>query len=103
MLVEKYRMALNRDKYENEVWNDYAINLNRILFDVIQRTCSFLDGLYMDEKCLLIDTIKKINQVSRLQNKLKYWKEKKRTLKKEGTSKTSPKKAVLRIKQPKKV
>ena len=59
VLFEKYRMALNQDKYDIEVRYDDAIKRNRIFFDFMQQTFSCLDGLYMDEKCHLIDTIKK--------------------------------------------
>ena len=59
MLFEQYRMALKRDSYDIEVRNDDAINRNQIFFDFIQWTFNRLDGLYMYEKCLLIDTIKR--------------------------------------------
>ena len=50
-------MALKRDKYDIEVKNDDAIKRNRIFFDFMQRTFNPLDGLYLHEKSLLIDTI----------------------------------------------
>ena len=50
-------MALNRDKYDTEVRNDDAIKHNQIFFDFMQQTFNFLDGLYLHEKCPLIDTI----------------------------------------------
>ena len=52
-------MAINRDKYDIEVRDDDAIKRNQILFDFMQQKFSCLDGLYMDGKYLLIDTIKK--------------------------------------------
>ena len=57
--LKKYRMALNWDKYDIEVRDDDAIKRNQILFDLMQHTFNRLDGLYMDEECILIDTIKK--------------------------------------------
>ena len=57
MLFEQYRMALNRDKYDIEVRNDDAIKRNQILFDFMQQNFNRLDGSYIHEKCLLIDTI----------------------------------------------
>ena len=52
-------MVINRYKYDIEVRDDDAIKHNRIFFDFMQQTFSFLDELYMDEKCLFMDTIKK--------------------------------------------
>ena len=52
-------MALNRGKYEIEVLNDDAIKRNRIFFDLLQLTFYRLDGLYLREVCLLINTIMK--------------------------------------------
>ena len=54
-------MALNRDKYDIKVRYDDTIKLNLILFHFVQQKISCLNGLYMDEKCIFIDTIKKIN------------------------------------------
>ena len=51
-------MDLNWNKYDIEVQNDDAIKRNQIFFDFMKQTCNRLDGLYMHEKCLLIDTIK---------------------------------------------
>ena len=59
VLTEKYRMAFNWDKDDIEVRDDDTINHNRILFDYMQQTFSCLDGLYMEEDSILIDTIKK--------------------------------------------
>ena len=50
-------MALNWDKYDIEVRNDNAIKRNRILFDFMQLTFNCLDGLFLREECLVIDTI----------------------------------------------
>ena len=58
-LFEKYRMAINWDKYDIDILDDDAIKRNRIFFDFMQRTFSFMDGLYMDGNFLLIGTIKK--------------------------------------------
>ena len=53
-------MAIYQDKYDIEVRDDDSINHNQIFFDFIQQMFSCMDGLYMDEKCLLVDTIKKV-------------------------------------------
>ena len=58
LLFEQYRMALNWVKYDIEIRNDDTIKRNQILFDFIQHTFNRLDGLYLHERCLLIDTIK---------------------------------------------
>ena len=50
-------MVLNRGKYDIEVQNDDAIKRNRILFDFMQQMFNLLDGLYIHENFLLIDTI----------------------------------------------
>ena len=52
-------MAPNQEKYDIEVQDYDAIKRNQIFFDFMPKTFICLDGLYMDEKCLLIDTIKK--------------------------------------------
>ena len=57
VLFEQYIMALNKDKYDIEVQDDDAINCKRIIFDFVQWTFNYLDGLYLHEKCLLINTI----------------------------------------------
>ena len=59
LLFEQYILALNQDKYAIEIQNDDAIKHNRIFFDFMQRKFNRLDGLYLREKCLLIDTIMK--------------------------------------------
>ena len=59
VLFEQYIMALNWYKYDVEVLNDDAINRKRIFFDFVQRTFNCLDGLYLRERCLLIDAIMK--------------------------------------------
>ena len=58
VLFEQYRMALIRDKYDIDVWNYDAIERNQIFLDFVQQMFNRLDGLYLHEKCLLIDTIK---------------------------------------------
>ena len=58
LLFEQYRMAHKRDKYEIEVRDDDAIKRSGF-FDFMQQTFNLLDGLYMDGKFILIDTIKK--------------------------------------------
>ena len=50
-------MGIKRGKYNIEVQNYDAINHNRIFFDFMQRTFNRLDGLYLHEKIILIDTI----------------------------------------------
>ena len=62
-------MALNRDKYNIEVRNDDAIKRNKILFDFMQQTFNSQDGLYLNEKSLLIYTI--IKDQSRKQSEAK--------------------------------
>ena len=57
LLFERYRMALGRDKYDIKVQNDDAIKRNQIFFDFMQRKFNRLDGLYLHENFLLIDTI----------------------------------------------
>ena len=59
LLFEQYIMAPNWEKYDIEVRDDDAIKRNQILFDFMQQQFSCLDGLYMDGKYLLIDTIRK--------------------------------------------
>ena len=59
LLFKQYRMALNRETYYIEVENDDAIKRNRIFFDFMQPTLNRLDGLYVHERFLLIDTIMK--------------------------------------------
>ena len=71
MLFEQYRMTLKRDKYNIEVRDDDAINRNQVFFDFMQQTFKSLDGLYMDERFILMDTKNNINGGSRLQRKLK--------------------------------
>ena len=87
-------MAINWDKYDIEVRNDDAIKRNRIFFDFMQQTFNRLDGLYLNEKCLLMDTI--IESQSRKQSAAdieRMNREKKtRNKRKEGTSRLSPKK-----------
>ena len=51
-------MAPNQDKCDIEVRDDDANKYNQIFFDFMQRTLNFLDGLYMHENFVLIDTIK---------------------------------------------
>ena len=57
VLFEQNRMALNQEKFDIEVRNDDAINCNQMFFDLMKRTFDRLYGLYMHEKCPLIDTI----------------------------------------------
>ena len=71
MLFEQYRMTLKRDKYNIEVRDDDAIKRNQVFFDFMQQTFKSLDGLYMDERFILMDTKNNINGGIRLQRKLK--------------------------------
>ena len=57
LLFERYRMNLNQDKYDFEFRNDDEIKRNQIFFDFMQLTFNCMDGLYIHEKFLLIDTI----------------------------------------------
>ena len=90
-------MALNRDKHNIEVRDDDAIKRNWILYDFVQQTFSYLDGLYMDGKCPLIDRIK--NNQLRKQSAWEFERlnrdKKGKKQKKEGTSKPSPKKMLF--------
>ena len=52
-------MTLNRYKYDIEVRNDDAMKCNPIYFDFMQQISNRLDGFYLHEICLLIDTIMK--------------------------------------------
>ena len=60
LVFGQYITDLKRDKYSIEVQDDDAIKRNQICFDFMKQTLSCLDGLYMNEICLLIDTIKNI-------------------------------------------
>ena len=64
-------MDLNWEKYGIHYRNDDAIKRNRIIFDFMQQNFNSLDELYLNEKCLLINTIKNINGGSIVQRKLK--------------------------------
>ena len=84
VLFEQYRMALNREKYDIEVRNDDAMKRNQILFYFMQQTFNRLDGLYLHEICLLIDTIIKDQlrkqsaaEIERLNEETKCQKQKK--------------------------
>ena len=55
--LKKYITALKQDKYYIEVQNDDAIKRDQIFFDFMQRTFNRLDGLYLHDRILLIDTI----------------------------------------------
>ena len=50
-------MALKQDKYDIEVQKNDAMKRNKIFYYFIQRTFNRQDGLYLNEKSLLIDTI----------------------------------------------
>ena len=52
-------MAFNWDKYYIEVRNDESIKHNRIFLDFTQQTFNCLNGLYLCEGYLLMDTIMK--------------------------------------------
>ena len=51
-------MDFNQDKYDIDVRNDDSIKRNQIFFDFLQWTFNLLYGLYLNDKCLLINTIK---------------------------------------------
>ena len=97
LLFEQYRMALNQDKYENEVRNDDAIKCYQIFFDFMQQTLNRLYGLYLHGKTFLLDTIIKNKLRKQSEAKIEKLNREKnyRNQKKEGTSKPSPKKYVL--------
>ena len=57
ILFEQYIMALNWETYDIEVINDDAIKRDQIFFDLMQRTSNRMDGLYIRERFILIDTI----------------------------------------------
>ena len=50
-------MSLKRDKYDIEVQNYDTIKCNQIFVDFVQRTFNRIDGLYLHEKILLMDTV----------------------------------------------
>ena len=85
VLFEKYRMALKRDKDAIEIQGDDAINRNRLFFYFMLRMFNHLNQLYEKENILLIYKI------------LKYQSRKESA--KGNTSKPSPKKVVLRMRQ----
>ena len=66
VLFEQYRMDLKQYTYGIEVQDYDAIKRNRILFDFVRWTFNCLDGLYLHEKVLLMDTI--IEKQSRKQS-----------------------------------
>ena len=78
-------MALKRNKDAIEIQGDDAIKRNRLFFYFMLRMFNHLNQLYEKEKSLLIDTI------------LKY--QSRKYSAKEITSKPSPKKVVLRMRQ----
>ena len=57
LIFEQYRTALNQEKHEIEVQNDDAIKRNQILFAFMQWKFNRLDGLYLHQTYILIDTI----------------------------------------------
>ena len=57
VLFEKYRMALQRDKYAIEIQGDDAIKCNQLFFDFMLRMFNRLNQLYEKGKSLLIYTI----------------------------------------------
>ena len=97
LLFEKYRMALQRDKDASEIQKDDAIKRNRIFFDFMLRMFNHLNQLYVEEKCLLIDTILKYqsrNESAKEVEKPNRY-NKTRNGNKEDTSEPSKKKVVL--------
>ena len=50
-------MALNWDKCDIEVQNDGTINCNWLFFDFMQQILNQLDGFYLHERCLLMESI----------------------------------------------
>ena len=105
LIFEQYRMTLKMDKYDIEVQNDDAIKSNRILFDFRQQMFNPLDGLYLYEKFLLIDTI--IENQSRKQSTAEAEILNRKKVQKQKKSKVHPSflrtKAVLWIIQPEQV
>ena len=93
LLFEQYRMALNCDKYDIEVRNNYAIKRNQIFFDFMERTFNRLYGLYLCEWCLLIDAIMiyQLRKESAAEFEKLNREKKARNKGKEVTSKPSPK------------
>ena len=57
LLFEQYIMTLNPYKYDIEIRDDDAIKRNQIFFDFIQQTFNHLDGLYLNDGCVLVDAI----------------------------------------------
>ena len=52
------------EKYDIEFQNDDAIKRNQIFFDFMQWTFNCMDGLYIHEECILIDTIMKYQSIN---------------------------------------
>ena len=78
-------MALKKDKYYIEVRDNDAIKRNQVFFYFMQITFIRLDGLYLYENFILIDTIKKyqlrkqsVAEVKIMNREKKYRKKKKR-------------------------
>ena len=88
-------MAFNRNKYDMDFRNDDTIKPNQIFFDFMQRKFNHLHRLYLDEKCILIDTIIKDQLRKQSAGKIEKLNREKnsRNKRKEGTFKPSPKKA----------
>ena len=86
-------MALNQDKYDIEVQNDDAIKFNRLLFDFMQQTFNLLDGLYLHENFLLVDTIKEYQSREHIAAEIEKLNSEtnSRNTRKEGISKPYPK------------
>ena len=97
LLFEKYIKAPNQYKYDIEFQNDDTINRNRLFFDFMLRTLNRLNGLYMDEIFIVIDTIKKYQcrKPSAAEFERPNREKNGRNKKKEGTSKPSPKNSIL--------
>ena len=77
-------MSLIWYKYDIEVQNYDAIKRNQILFDFMQRTFNSMDGLYIHERFLLIDTIIKYQSRKQSAAKIEKLNRKKSPEKKKG-------------------
>ena len=90
-------MSLKREKSDIEFHNDDAIKRERIFFDFVQRTFNCLDGLYLPEKCILMDTIIENQSIKQSAEEVERLNRRKKQKQKQGRyiQAFSKKKAVL--------
>ena len=90
-------MALKREKEAIEIQNDDVIKRNRIFFDFMPRMFNHINGLYVKEKSLLIDTILKYQLMNESAKEVEKSNRDNtnRNGNKKDTSKPSPKKGLF--------